>query len=642
VDQLARAEIESASAAQQINAVNAQQVAGISRLKAEMTDFERLLLETAQAADRLGDELDDATKPRSLRADIGGIGDIETASRAVGGGLGAAGFRQAEIGVAIASEIPASIEAIGQLKQALGKDLKLAFDALKNAIGGAGLGLIGATVALVGAYTLASRATAKAKQALAEELEARNEFARIVRTQTGDEIRDRLQEIAIEQEIAEAQRKRAADALNAANFQTEAQGTLLEGAIRLGDALNISDSQLDALKIEFERTSEAANTLTTEHESLTKALTDQRIVAQDLASQFGEVGPALKAELKTLIEEGFFGPELTPEIARIGQRIALTGSEANPEVGARLQAARAEDIRARDEEATAVSAAAKHIQLLRVERERETDAIAFAASKRDFNRASEQARQAEAAKEADQNFNLIQRAAEKFAKIQEDIARIQTATSAKLAAIRDRLNEQRIEAQRKFAEDFATAQRAFAERRLKIQETFHEASFRIQRQFSRSNLQAIGERDALAAFQARIAASDQQDDAKRARDRSLRETGRAERERERLLRQALTRQLRTQAQAAQRQIRTTIQAAQAQIAIRQQQARAELAVMNQFAVQGVRSVQQFVAGALGALGALASSRRTSTSSRSVKQINRVVDDRFEAMMGGNGQRGFTR
>ena len=652
VDQFARAEIESARVSLQLTRSNAEQKTGVTRLSNEFDELRLEMLQASDAAEKLDRSLDQTARQRkvagiaggrgggSLRADIGGIGDIETASRAVGGGLGAAGFRQAEVGIAIASEIPASIEAIGQLKQALGKDLKLAFDALKGAIGGAGLGLIGATVALVGAYTLASRATAKATQALAQELEARNEFDRIVRTQTSDQIRERLQEIAIEEEIAEAQRKRAADALNAARAETEAQGTLLEGAIRLADALNISDSQLDALKIEFERTSEIVGTLTTEQENLTRALTSQVVAARDLAAQFGEIGPAFKAELKALVEEGFFGSELTADIARIGQNIARGGGGGgeDPALVARLQAALAEDIRLRSEEQTAISAAAKHIEALRTQRERETEAVLQAQRKRDFNRRNQQAREAEAAKEAEKNFNILTRATEKFSKLQEDIARIQTATSEKLAAIRDRLNEQRIEAQRKFAEDLATAQRAFAERRLKIQETFQDAMERIQRQFSRSTLQAIGERDALSAHNAAVAAKDQQQDTTRQRDRSLREQARAEVERNRILRQSLDRQLRTQLQAAARQIRTAIQSAQRQIAIRQQQMQVEAAIMAQFAASGVRSVQQFVAGALGALSALSAGGGTRPSN--TKKINQQIDSRIEKTINRPTSRSF--
>ncbi len=593
VDQFARAEIESARVAQQLNRSNAEQKTGVSRLSNEFDELRLEMLQAADAAEKLDSSLDQAARQRkisgvaggsSLRADIGGIGDVETAGRAIGGGLGALGFSQADRAIAVVSELPATIEAVGQLKQAIGKDMKLAFDALKNSIGGAGLGLIGATVALGVAYALASKATAKRTAAITTELQERQKIFALEATQTRAQILDRLNQLAVERDIAVQQRERAAAAVEDARQFAANQNIFLRNAIKLGDQLNISDSAIEALRAELERTSTEANRLTIEHENLTEALNSEAVAVNTLNETAKQANREREAELKAINEN---------TIAKQQQHV-ITQALAEEE-------ARLHDVR-----------------------------------KRDFNRASEQRREAEAAKEFAKNFNIFQAAAEKFAKLQEEISKIQAATAEKIAAIQSRLNEQRIEAQRKFAEDLATAQRAFAERRLKIQETFQDALFRIQRQFSRSQQTAVGERDALAAHNAALAASDQQEDANRQRDTALRDQGRAEVERLRILRQSLDRQLRTQAAAAARQIRTAIQAAQAQIAIRQQQMQAETAIMAQFAVSGVRSVQLFVAGALGALGALASAAGGGSGGGGSANLNNAIDRRIETTFGGGG------
>ncbi len=634
VDQFKRAEIESARVSQQLSRSNAEQKTGVSRLANEFDELRGEMLQAADAAERLDTSLDQAARQRkisgvaggsSLRADIGGIGDVETAGRAIGGGLGALGFTQADRAIAVFSELPATIEAVGQLKQAIGKDMKLAFDALKNSIGGAGLGLIGATVALAAAYALASSATAKQKEAKDGELEARNEFARIVRTQTSEQIQERLAEIAVEQEIIQAQKQRAAFALANAQAAREAQGILLQDAIQLADALNISDAALDALKIEAERTANEVGKLATEAEVLGEALGSPILAARELSAQFGEAGPAFKAELKKLLKDGLLGSTIDPREFDFLRQLALglaEPAEGQIEIADRLKAALGADTLARTLEADVIQVANRQLEISRENRDLE---------KRAARQAEEEATAA-AAKQAAKNFNIAQSAAKKFAKLQEEISKIQEATSVKLVQIASALAAKRIEAAIKLEQSLETARRVFAERRLKIQETFQDALFRAQRQFSRSQQTAVGERDALAAHNAALAASDQQEDANRQRDTALRDQRRAEVERLRILRQSLDRQLRTQAAAAARQIRTAIQAAQAQIAIRQQQMQAETAIMAQFAVSGVRSVQLFVAGALGALGALASAAGGAGSS----SLNNVIDNRIEQTFGGGG------
>ena len=589
VDQFARAEIESARIANQLNRTNAEQKTGVSRLSNEFDELRLEMLQAADAAEKLDNSLDQAARQRkisgvagggSLRADIGGIGDIETAGRALGGGLGAAGFTQADRAIATFSELPASIEAIGQLKQAVGKDMKLAFNSLKNSIGASGLGLIGATVALTAAYALAARATAKRTAEITTELQERQKIFALEATQTRAQILDRLNQLAVERDIAVQQREVAADAVAASREAVANQNIFLRSAIKLGDTLNISDSSMQALRDELERTSTEANRLRIEHENLTEALSSEAVAVNSLQENQKQANREREAELQLVNQN---------TIAKQQQHVIT--------------------------------------QALAEEEERLHDV-----RKRDFNRANEQRREAEAAKEFEKNFNIFLAAAEKFAKLQEEISKIQAATAEKIAAIQSRLNEQRIEAQRKFAEDWATAQRAFAERRLKIREAFQDAMFRIQRQFARSQQTAVGERDALAAHNAATAAADQQEDATRQRDTALRDQRRAEVERLRILRQSLERQLRTQAAAAARQIRTAIQSAQAQIAIRQQQMQAETAIMAQFAVSGVRSVQQFVAGALGALGALAGAAGGAGST----SLNNAIDARIETTFGGSG------
>jgi len=636
VDQFARAEIESARVANQLNRTNAEQKTGVSRLSNEFDELRREMLQASDAADKLDSSLDQAARQRklsgvagggSLRADIGGIGDVETAGRAIGGGLGAAGFTQADRAIATFSELPATIEAVGQLKQALGKDMKLAFDSLKNSIGGAGLGLIGATVALAAAYALASRATAKAKQALAEELEARNEFARIIRTQTSEQIQDRLQEIAIEQEISEAQRTRAEEALKASERQTESLGFLGEGIVRLSDAVNISDSTLDALQAEFDRTSEATSKLTVEQNVLTEALEAQARAARDVSHDFSELGPEFKAAVQDMLGDAF---ESNDEAVAFAQSILATGKDlfgnaVDQDIIDQLTVARGADLEARAAERDAIKLSTNSIAILRRQREEETEAVLHAQQKRDLARRNQAAREAEAAKQAEQSFNIFQAAAEKFAKLQQQIVQIQQAASAKLAQIASALAAKRAEAAIKFEQALETAAIAGAEARLRIQETLQDAQRRLMRTFNRANLNSIGERDALANLMARQQRDDSEDDAQQAASRASEQQRRAEVERLRIIRQGNANALRTMAQAAQRQAQLAIQAAQTQIAIRQQQMQAETAIMAQFAVSGVRSIQQFVAGALGALGALAGAAGGAGSS----SLNSQIDDRIE-------------
>ncbi len=553
---------------------------GVRDLRNELAKTGESFDDAGRAAGRFGDKVQASTSS-SLRADIGGIGDVETAGRAIGGGLGALGFTQADRAIAVASELPATIEAVGQLKQAIGKDMKLAFDALKNSIGGAGIGLIGATVALGVAYALASSATAKRTAEITTEIQEKQKIFALEATQTRAQILDRLNQLAIERDIAVQQRERAAGAVENAREEAANQNIFLRNAIKLGDQLNISDSSVEALRDELERTTAEANRLTIEHSNLTEALSSEAVA------------------INTLNENA---------------------KQANRE--------REEELRAINENTIAKQQAHITTQALAEEEER-----LHQTRKRDFNR------QGDARRGAETEARL-----QRLGALRDQIAKTEEASAERIAQIAERLQNRISDiasaAATQKAETISGAEdarneaaRKGSQSRIEIEETLQETLSRIQRQFGNTEIDARQNRNTVAFDQAKRGAIAAEADAQDTRRKGIRDVERNIAERIRLIDKGEVKKLRIISERAKQQITLAtraaniarnqeVQRANSIITLRHQAIAAELNITRQGVTAIVRTMQDIFSRAIGDLNRAANSSSKSSKKRGGKSIKK--------------------
>lgn len=574
--------------------------------------------------ERASKEFDAVSKRVALAGDVqSNLGAVRGLSSLAGAG-GLAG------GIGAGGELTVLIEELPRLKKSLAGMPETVRAATKELGGGLRVGLAGGIAVATAAIVFFRRQAEKAKQAQITILESQQTAALFARTASDDAIAARQAEIQTQLESARFRQADDEQRLRAQQAQISNRNRTAESILRFNDALGTQDIGLDSIKEKLAQEVAEVERLEAAHNVLTRTLERQRsgLVGRGATAEAIDSDEFVSAMRELLKRRSI---ELGQEILQFpdAEIRAMTFQ------GGAVDAALANIIRARAAEQVAIDAQSKSLELIRVQRQREDADRLQAQQKRDFNRANADRRAAEAAKEAAKNFNIAQKAAESFAKIQGEIQKITASAAQKAAAIFADGNRKRAELQDRFAEQVANAQRAGQLKRLSLQETFQENLFRLQRQFSRSQQTAVGQRDALAAHNAAIVAADAQSDAKRAQSNSLRDLARAEKERARVRQQALGRSLRLSVEGERRQLQVLASATAQQVNIRQQAMQAETAVMAQFAVQGVGLVQNFVRGALGALSALSAGGRAATTRTSTQQINRQVDSRIVTLIGGS-------
>jgi hypothetical protein len=125
-----------------------------------MDDLNRALREGSQNVRDFDDEFSQASQRVAL------AGDVETGARTLGGTVGAFGGvagQQVERGVAVLSEIPASMEAIGRLKPAIA-GLPDALKSVVSGLGPTGLGLTAVAGVAAATFLILSNEMNKAKK----------------------------------------------------------------------------------------------------------------------------------------------------------------------------------------------------------------------------------------------------------------------------------------------------------------------------------------------------------------------------------------------------------------------------------------------------------------------------------------------
>ena len=143
-------------------------------------------------------------------------GDVESNLRTVGGGLGAAGLGGVERGIGMAAEAPAVIEALPRLKESF-KGMPATIDAASAALGMSSTAFMGIGIAIAAAlvaFKIFTNGINKANDEIKRASELTEESTR-VEYQGEEAARQRIaaakEEIAVQQEVSDQNRKIAAD-----------------------------------------------------------------------------------------------------------------------------------------------------------------------------------------------------------------------------------------------------------------------------------------------------------------------------------------------------------------------------------------------------------------------------------------------
>ncbi len=578
----------------QVNREVAKAAAEFGILSVQQENASKGLLKTANAADVAASSLRAAT--RQSRA----FADSEQAIRGLSRTAGLVPGVDPRAGM-LAAELASLPREFTRLSASL-KALPSQARAAAASIGVTGLGLGLAIAALAAAALIGARRMEKFKQEFTAVLEGQARYFELVKTGTIASISLQRDATRIELETAQAKKDSferdlaevqsridAADRVNLVQSLSRDIPIAGDVAGRIRPSVVKDTGERQAAQEQLERVNDEIRNLTATLESTERALVSGAVLFNSLDENQKALNRAREQEL-VLINES---------------RIAS--------VAARAAKERERDI----------------LFALREEEER-----LAATRKRDFNRANEQRREAERAAEAKKQFDLLSRAAQKFAQIQQRIADIQARVSERLAQIAQRAADKRAEIAIRLEQNLRTAAIAGAEARLKIAERFQDARQRLTRTFNRALFNATAERDALAAFLAGQQRDDSEADARQSADRALEQQKRAEAERVRIIRQGNANALRTTALAALRQSQAAVAAARRQISIQNRSLAIQTQTLAVFAVQGTQLVQSFVRNSLGALSALASAAGAGGGGSA--NLNNAIDKRIEQTFGGGG------
>lgn len=207
----------------------------------------------------------------------------------------------------------------------------------------------------------------------------------------------------------------------------------------------------------------------------------------------------------------------------------------------------------------------------------------------------------------------------------DDIAKIEAARNEKIAQIREQAAQKEIELYESLQEDLADATADANDKRIDAQREYEESAadiardlarkrLDIEKKYSRDAANAIGDRDALALYQAKQTRDDQLEDADDAAQQAQEELQRNYAQQLETINRELDKQRQTlqakynqQLQDLQQQTNNSINAerqkAQQEIAARQQAYQQELALLNGFAAQGTSSINAFATNSLTTLNA---------------------------------------
>jgi uncharacterized coiled-coil DUF342 family protein len=156
-------------------------------------------------------------------------GDVESGARTVGGALGAFGATGAERGIAQVSEIPAVIEALPRLKEAL-VGLPQTAKAAASALGTKGIGLAAVIVTLSVTVAKVANDIAKQSEIIGGKIEAQAEFFDVLIKGTEEDALARVEQGELELQARRAELDQLNNQISDAKQQVQDAGIIAQGA----------------------------------------------------------------------------------------------------------------------------------------------------------------------------------------------------------------------------------------------------------------------------------------------------------------------------------------------------------------------------------------------------------------------------
>jgi len=606
----------------------------------------------------------------SARRRVGAVGDVDTAAQTLGGGLQAAGFEAGGGVVRAAGEIAAVTEGVVQLAAAAPAAVA-ALGPLAIAIAGIGTAAIIAGKQIndvnkalaqtidnqlqrnLDRQTLSTEEAAAKLEALQNELDAVNQTlfetqsAAVNATQSGN---------ALQRSIAATAATFGASATKTAEFRKQ-QGSLQQ--------------QIASLTADLENESFAANDAADSTQAAADALTALNEAAQTRIDGINEevsINDEIRRASRQFSQEQL---DVRLEEIDIQKRAAaerldalLKEDQAIPAVAEATANAVDEFNRLRETEARLIEEVMPLVQ----QREREAAAAgllanAIAAGRDKIEQASEEI-QRSLERRASEQQRLAETAANAVIKAEDEIVQIRERSAQRVEQIQSRLQETLrsaeqdrdtglADAEREASEARAEAQRDANTAIIELEEDLARRRQRIEREATRSLAQAAGDRNAVAAFEARERRDNELADLQEEGDTRRAEINRQYAEQTADIQRDLQRQraeinLQYQQQiqdaqrSAQAQIQLEQQKAQQEISIKQRQIQAELNALQTLDSAAQQFAQNMISAAnsLRAAGQQRSSIFGSTSSSNTSA--RITRPRTSSSSGSSGGSLLTR
>lgn len=262
------------------SAFNRRTLSDAQRLTSEIEAQNDALRNARKSVRQYNDEFDQVSR------NVGLAGDVQSNLGAVGALSGIAGGAGVDKGVTAVGEVFALLEEAPRLASAL-RGLPATISSSVQALGGAGIGLIGAMGALTAVFVLATQAGQRAREATQERLTAEREINDLLITGTREEIEARREQLETQRQGAQQFRDEARSAIEAydrdARQLAGVTGELGVQFLRLGETLGVGEfARIDELRNQSRDAQREVENLNRQIEAFDEALANAEPAAQDL------------------------------------------------------------------------------------------------------------------------------------------------------------------------------------------------------------------------------------------------------------------------------------------------------------------------------------------------------------------------
>lgn len=554
---------------------DAAKTVGVSNQRAagELLASYKKVAEATRKAREEQEKLNKARAEQSRQA----IGDVSTSFGAASSVVGGLGGGAAQEALGSVGDIAGLVEYLPQLQAALG------------ALTAPMLALTGGLAALAGAVAFFNAQNDRAAQTVRTLIATQEEFYRVIKTGTREQLEAAIEAQQVEVEILRAradENKRlfaafeqevggvgraVADAFNLAGAkELREETTKLEGELRNAEFL------LRRYEGALADNATAANDARAANEKLTEEIIKQAEAAQKAAQAM--IDNTVNSTIQALVAaENMTAEQAEKRIAAANREIAIISEQI------KQGGQSAENIQRLNERiaqlSTESATLSKELPKLRVR-----DAL-----QESFKAVTEG--MAESKRINDERAASLVKVEETLRDRTVDAARDRAKS---LVDAQREADKGRAEAEQSRQRDLEELARDATAERIKIDEDYYKEVQRINRRFNRANTDAIAERDALAAFQAEQQRADELRDAREARTEGLQDLNRNLLEQRRLIQQRYNDQLIAVAERLNEQTRVIAERYNEQIRAAQDAAAKERAAIQQKYAQEIAVTQQGV------------------------------------------------